>query len=198
MARVNVDILGFSELKWTGMGEFNSVTNQTRYQPNLLDQSQPATTEGFTQPSGRIHISLVQSLSHVRLFANPWTAACQAFLSITNSQSLLSLMSFESVMPSNHLILCHLLLLLPSSLSNIRVFSNESVLQIRWPKYWSFSFSISPSNEYSELVSFRMDLLDLLAVSLQTLKGLLQHHSSKASIFSGAQLSLWSKFHIHT
>ena len=112
--------------------------------------------------------------------ATPWTAARQASLSITNSQSLLKLMSIKSVMPSNHLILCHLLLL-PSAFPSIRVFSNESVLCIRWPKYWSFSFSISPSNEYSGLISFRMDWVDLLAVQ-GTLKILLQHHSSKASI----------------
>ena len=120
----------------------------------------------------------VQSLSRVRLFATPWIAACQASLSITNSQSLLKLMSIESVMPSNHLILCHPLLLPPSIFPNIRVFSNESVLHIRWPKY--YSFSISPSNEYSGLISFRMDWLDLLAVQ-ETLKSL-QHHSSKISV----------------
>ena len=111
----------------------------------------------------------------------PWTAARRASLSITNSQSLLKLMSIDLVMPSNHLILCHPLLLLPSIFPSIRVFSNESVLRIRWPKYWSFSFSISPSNQYSGLISFRMDWLDLLAVK-GTLKSLLQHHSSKASI----------------
>ena len=125
--------------------------------------------------------SSVQSLSRVQLFETPWTAACHAFLSITNSQSLLKLMSIESVMPSNHLILCHHLLLLPSIFPSIRVFSSESVLCIRWPKYWSFSFSISPSNEHSGLISFRMDWLDLLAVQ-GTLKSLLQHHSSKAPI----------------
>ena len=113
--------------------------------------------------------------------ATPWTATCQASLSITNSQSLLKLMSIELVMPSNHLILCHPLLLAPSIFPSIRVFSNESVLRIRWPKDWSFSFSISPSNKYSGLVSFRMDWLDLLAVQ-GTLKSLLQYHSSKASI----------------
>ena len=113
--------------------------------------------------------------------ATPWTAARQASLSITNSRSLLKLMSMESMMPSNHLILCHPLLLLPSVFSSIRVFSNESVLCIRWPKYWSFSFNISPSKEHSGLISFRMDWLDLLAVQ-GTLKSLLQHHSSKASI----------------
>ena len=119
--------------------------------------------------------------SHVGLFVTPWTAARQASLSITNSWSLLKVMSIESVMPSNHLILCHPLLLLPSIFPSIRVFSNESVPHIRWPKYWSFSFSISPSNEYSGLISFTMDWLDLLAVQ-GTLKSLLQHHSSKASI----------------
>ena len=119
----------------------------------------------------------VQSLSHVRLFATPLPAACQASLSITNSWSLLKLMSIESEIPSNHLILCHSLLLLPSIFPSIRVFSSESVLCIRWPKYWSFSFNIGPSNEYSGLISFRMDWLDLLAV-----QGTLQHHSSKASV----------------
>ena len=120
-------------------------------------------------------------LSHVRLCETPWTAAHQASLSITNSRSLLKLMSIMLVMPSNLLILCHPLLLLPSIFPRIRVFSNESALRIRWPKYWSFSFSISPSNEYSGLISFRMDWLDLLAVQ-GILKSLLQHHSSKASI----------------
>ena len=123
----------------------------------------------------------VQSLSRVRLFATPWTAACQASLSITNSWSLPKLMSIESVMPSNHLILCHSLLLLPSIPPSIRVFSIESVLPIRGPKYWSFSFNISSSNEHPGLISFRVDWLDLLAVQ-GTLKSLLQHHSSKASI----------------
>ena len=122
-----------------------------------------------------------QSLSHVQLFVTPWTAAFQASLSITNSLSLLKLMSIESVMSSNYLILCRPLLLLPSIFPSIRVFSNESALRNKWPKYWSFSFSISPSNEYSGWISFRMDWLDLLAVQ-GTLKSLLQHHSSKASI----------------
>ena len=126
-------------------------------------------------------VQSVESFNHVHLFVIPWTAAHQASLSITNSRSLLKLMSIESVMPSNHLILCHPLLLLPSILPSIRVFSNESVLCIRWPKYWSFSLSIRPSNEYSGLISFRMDRFDLLAVQ-GTLKSLLQHHSSKASI----------------
>ena len=125
--------------------------------------------------------SLVQSFSRVQLFATPWTAARQAPLSVTNSQSLPKIMSIELVMPSNHLILCRPLLLLPSIFPSIRVFSNESTLCIRWPKYWSFSFNISPSNEHPGLISFRMDWLDLLAVQ-GTLKSLLQHHSSKASI----------------
>ena len=124
-------------------------------------------------------LSSVQSLSRVRLFATPWKAALQASLSITHSRSLLRLMSIESVMPSNHLILCRPLLLLPSIFPRIRVFSNEPVLCIRWPKYWNFSFS--PSNEYSGLISFRMNWLDLLAVQ-GTLKSLLQHHGSKAPI----------------
>ena len=126
--------------------------------------------------------SSVQLLSRVWLSATPWTAACQASLSITNSWNLLKLMSIRSMMPSNHIILCHPLLLLPSIFPSIRVFPNKSVLHIRWPKYWSFSFSISPSSDYSGLISFRMDWLDLLAVQ-GTLKSLLQHHSSKASIF---------------
>ena len=131
-----------------------------------------------------IHImeqQAVQLLSRVRLFVTPWTAALQASLSITNSRNLLKLMSIESVMPSNHLILYCPLLLLPSIFPSNRVFSNKSVLHIRWPKYWSFSFSISPSNDYSGLISFRIDWLDLLAVQ-GTLKSLLQHHSSKVSI----------------
>ena len=129
----------------------------------------------------------VQSLSHVQLFATPWTAAHQASLSITNSWSLLKVMSIESVMPSNHLILCDPLLVPLSTFPSIRVFSNESNLDIRGPKYWSFSFSISPSNDYSGLISFRTDWLDLLAVQ-GALKSLLQHHSSKASILQ------WSTF----
>ena len=128
-----------------------------------------------------VQFSLDQSLSHVRLFATPRTAACQASLSITNSRSLLRLMSIESVMPSNHLIPCCPLLLLPSIFTCIRVYSSESVLPIRCPKYWSFSLNISPSKEYSGLISFRMDWLDLLA-DQGTLKSLLQHYSSKASI----------------
>ena len=124
--------------------------------------------------------SPVQSLSRVWLFATPWIQACQASLSITNSRSLIKPMSIESVMPSSHLILCRPLLL-PTIFPSIRVFSNESVLCIRWPNYWSFSFNISPSNEHPGLISFRMDLMDVLAVQ-GTLKSLLQHHMSKASI----------------
>ena len=135
-------------------------------------------------PEGeRRKFSSVQSLHRVWLFVTPWTAAHQASLSITHSQSLLKLMSFESVMPSNHLLLSHPLLLLPSIFPSIRVFSNEPVLHIRWPKYWSFSFSIGPSNEYSGLISFRMAWLDLLVIQ-GTLKNL-QHHNSKASISLG-------------
>ena len=126
-------------------------------------------------------ISSLQSLSHVQLFVTSWTAACQVSLSITNSLNLLKPMSIKMVMPSNHLILCHPLLRLPSIFPSIRVFSNESVLHLRWPKYWSFSFSIRPSNEYSGLISLRIDRLEFLAVQ-GTLKSLLQHHSSKASI----------------
>ena len=125
--------------------------------------------------------SSVQSFSRVQLFVTPWTAARQASLSITNSRSPPKFMSIESVMPSNHLILCRPLLLLPSNFSNIRVFSNESALHIRWPNCWSFSLTISPSNEHPGMITFRMDWLDLLAVQ-GTLKSLLQHHSSKASI----------------
>ena len=126
-------------------------------------------------------VSSISSLSCVRLFATPWTAARQASLSITNSQNLPKLMSIESVMPSNHLILCHFLLLLPSIFPRTRIFSNELALCIRWPKFWNFSFSISPSNEYSGLISFRIDWFDPLAVQ-GTLQSPLQYHSSKASI----------------
>ena len=138
-------------------------------------------------------IVVIQSLSHVQLFATSWTVALQASLSFTISHSLLKLMSSELVIPSNHLILCHSLLFLPSIFPSIRVFSNESALCIKWPKYWSFSFSISPSNDYSGLISFRIDWFDLFAVQ-RSLKSLLQHHSLKASIlrhsaFFMAQLS---------
>ena len=141
-------------------------------------------------------LSSVQLLSRVQLFATTWTAAHQASLSITNSWSLLKLTCVESVTPSNHLVLCRPFLLLPSIFPSIRVFSNESFLRIRWPKYWSFSFSVSPSNEYSGLISFRMDWLDLLAFQ-GTLKSLLQHHSSKASILQ-CSASSQSNSHIHT
>ena len=134
-------------------------------------------------------VSSVQLLSHVRPFVTPWTAAYQASLSITNSRSLLKFVSIESMMPSNHLIFCRPLLCPPSIFPSIRVFSNESVLPIRWQKYWSFNFSISPSNEYSGLISFRMDWLDLLAVQ-GTRNSPLQHHSSKASVLH------WSAFFI--
>ena len=137
-------------------------------------------------------VQSVQLLSHARLFVNPWTAARQTSLSITNSQSLFKLMSIELVMPSNHLILCHPLLPLPSIFPSISVFSNESVLRIRWPKYQSFSFSISPSNGYSGLISFRMDWLDL-----KTLESLL-HTTVQKHQFFGTQLSLQSNSHIHT
>ena len=148
--------------------------------------------QGYTGQIKQSHQS-VQSLRHVWLFATPWTATQQASLSTTNSQSLLKLISVESVMPCNYLILCHPLLLLPPIPPSIRVFSNESTLRMRRPKYWSFSFSISPSKEIPGLISFRMDWVDLLAVQ-GTLKSLLQHHSSKASIlrhsaFFMAQLS---------
>ena len=135
---------------------------------------------------------IVQSLSHVQLFVIPWTAACQASLSFTISLSLFKLMSIELVMSSNHLIIVHSLLLLPSIFASVRVFSSESVLHTRWQKYWSFSFSISPSNEYLGLISFRMDWLDLLVVQ-GTLKSPLQHHSSKASIL---QCSAFFMVHI--
>ena len=137
--------------------------------------------------------SSVESLSHVWLFVTPWTAACQASQSITNSWSLPKPVSIESVMPSSHLILCHPLLLLPSNFPSIRVFSNESALCIRWPNYWSFSFNISPSNEHPGLISFRMDWLDLLAVQ-GTLKSLLQHHSLKASILLCSVFLLWESY----
>ena len=139
----------------------------------------------------------VQSLSHVWLFVTPWTAACQASRSITNSWSLLKLMSIESVMPSNRLILCHPLLLLSSIFLSIRMFSNELDLLIQWPKYWSFSFNISPFNEYSGLISFSIDWFGLLAVS-GTLKSLLQLHSSKASILQCSAFFMVHILHTHT
>ena len=152
---------------------------------------------GFNSFSDISDFSSVQLLSRVRLFVTPWTAARQASLSITNSQSLLKLISIELVMPFNHLILCCPLLFLPSIFSSIRGFSNESALLIRWPRYWSFSFSISPSNEYSGLISFRMDWLDLLAVQ-GTFKSLLQHHNSKASILWCSAFFMVQLSHLYT
>ena len=143
-----------------------------------------------------VQFSSFQSLSHVWLFATPWTATRQTSPSITNSWSLLKLISIKLMMPSNHLILCHPLLLLPSIFHSIRVFSSESGLCIQWPKDWSFSFNINPSSEYSGLIFFRMDWLDFSAVQ-GTLKSLLQHHIEKHQFF-GTQLSLWSSSHIHT
>ena len=143
-----------------------------------------------------IQCSSVELLSRLLLFVIPWITAYQASLSITNSQSLPKLRSIESVMPSSHVILCRPLLLLPPIPPSIRVFFSESTLSMRWPKYWSFSFNISPSNEHPGLVSFRMDWLDLLAVQ-GTCKSLLQHHSSKALILLHS-LCLWSNSHIHT
>ena len=183
---------------WVGKIPWRRAWNPLQYSclENLMDRGTwQATVYGVTksqtQQKWHLHIAsnhqeaancrLVQSVNCVLFFATPWTAAHQASLSITNSQSLLKLMSIESVMPSNHLNLCCPLLFLPSIFPSIRVFSNESVLCIRWPKYWSFSFSIGPSNEYSGLISFRGDWLDLLAVQ-GALKSLLQHHSSKASV----------------
>ena len=142
-------------------------------------------------------LTSVHSLSHIWLLATPWATARQASLSITNSKTLLKPMSIAWVMPSNHLILCRPLLLLPPIPPSIRVYSDESVLLIRWAKYWSFSFSISPSNEYSGLISFRMDRLDLLAVQ-GALKSLLQHHSSKASILRCSAFFIVQLSHIHT
>ena len=150
----------------------------------------------YDLPHGYLHASSVHLLSCVWLFATPWTASRQVSLSITNSQSWPKPMSIKLVMPSNHLILCHPLLLLPSIFPSIRVFSNESTLRIRWPKYWRFSFNISPSNEHPGLISFRMEWVDLLVVQ-GTLKSLLQCHSSKASILQRSA-SLWSNSHIHT
>ena len=141
--------------------------------------------------------SSVQSLSHARIFATPWAETPQASLFFTNTQSLLKLMPIQLVMPSSHLILCCPLLLLPSVFSSIRVFSNKSVLHIKWPKYWSFSFSISPSNEYSGLISFRMDWFDLLAIQ-GTLKSLLQHHGSEASILQHSPFFIVQLSHPYT
>ena len=145
---------------------------------------------GFKEKILQTIITSVQLLSHVQLFVTPWTTAHQASLPITNSWSILKLMPIESVMPSNYLILCHPLLLPPSSFPSIRIFLNETVLCIRLPKYWSFSFSISPANEYSGLISFRINWFNLLAVP-ETLKSVLQHHSSKASILQHSAELMW-------
>ena len=173
--------------RWTFVGQVMSLLFNmlSRLVITFLPRSKCLLISWLQSPSAvifsSVQFSSVQSLSHVQLFATPWTATRQGSLSITNAQSLFKLMSIMSVMPSNHLILCCPLLLPPSTFPSIRAFSNESVLHIRWPKCWSFSFSISPSNEYSGLISFMMDWLDLLAVQ-GTLKSLVQHHSSKASI----------------
>ena len=156
----------------------------------------PVHPEEYTAAPDMVQFSSLQSLSCVQLFANPWTAACQASLSITNSRSPPKPMSTDSVMPSNHFILYRPLLLLPSIFPSIRVFSNESALCIRWPKYWSFSFNISPSNEHPGLISFRMDWLDLLAIQ-GTLRVFSNTTVQKHQFFS-AQLSLYSNSHIHT
>ena len=150
----------------------------------------------FKKERTSVSVQAVQWLSHIQLFATPWTAARQASLSITNSWSLLRLMSIESVMPFNHLILCRPLLLLPLIFPSIWVFPNESVLHIRWPKYWSFSFSISSSKEYSGLISFRIDWLDLLAVQ-GTLESLFQHHNSKASILQCSAFFMVQLISVH-
>ena len=152
--------------------------------------------QNFLEITCILQFNSVQLLSRVRLFATPWIAAHQASLSISNSRSLLKLISIKLVMTSNHLILCCPLLLPPSIFPQIRIFSSESILPIRWPKYCSFSFSISPSNEYSELISFRMDWLDLLAVQ-GTLKSLLQHHSSKASILQHSAFFIVQLSHLY-
>ena len=176
----------FSSCRFKTQYPFNTFSHCSKPQTTtiLLSVYKSLTTLDTTYKENHsviVFFSSVQSLSCVWLFVTPWTSARQASLSITNSWSSPKLMSTESVIPSNHLILCPPLLLLPSIFPSIRVFSNELALCIRWPKYWSFSFNISPSDEYSELISFRMDWLDLLAVQ-GSLKSLLQHHSSKASI----------------
>ena len=176
--------MGFSKQEyWSGLpcSPPGNLPNPGIEPPSLMPLASASRffTTSATWKAHSTSLSSVQLLSHVRLFVTPWTSVCQASLSITNSQSLPKLMSIESEMPSNHPILCHPLLLPPSIFPIIGAFSNESVLCIRWPKYWSFSFNISPSNEHSGLISFRMDRLDLLAVQ-GTLRSLLQHHISKA------------------
>ena len=161
-----------------------------------MDQTAYSSQDSPTKQKCPASCIVVQQLSYVRFFASPGTAARQASLSFTIAQSLLKVMSIESVMPFNHLILCRPLILLHSIFPSIRVFSNESALHIRWPKYWSFSFSISPSSEYLGLISFRMDWFALLAVP-GTLRSLLQHHSSKASVLRHFAFSRFNS-HIHT
>ena len=177
--------------------QYSCLENPMTEEPGGLQSMGPQ--KSTTQSNNNklcIQFSSVQSLSRVRLFTTLWTTAHQASLSITNSQTLLKLISIESVMPSNHLILCRPLLL-PSIFPNIKVFSNESALRIRWSKYWSFSFNISPSNEHSGLISLRMDWLDLFAVQ-GTLKSLLQYHSSKASILQHSAFFIVQLSHNHT
>ena len=173
---------GATTLRWNWMDALEKWNRQECINPKV-SENRPGTSQGNQG------FSSVQSLSHVWLFATPWTAAHQASLSITNSRSPPKPTSIELVMSSNHLLFYHPLLLLPSIFPSIRVFSNESALHIRWPKYWRFSFSIGPTNEYPGLISFRMDWLDLFAVQ-GTLKSLLQHHSSKASILLCSALFL--------
>ena len=181
-------ILHTRRLEWVAI-PFSRETSWPRdWTPNLLHCKSIHTSKHSVQ------FSSVQLLSLVRLFVTPWTAAHQASLSFTKPWSLLKLMFIELVMPSNHLIFCRPLLLLPSIFPSIRVFSNESTLHIRWPKYWNFSFIISPSSEYSELISFRKDWLDLLAVQ-GTLKSLIQHHSSKASTLHHSDFFTVQLFH---
>ena len=182
---LNVNNLHLSDLISRTLLKINESIYSHKLNTKSCKQAKCLSTEEVAKRKIYIHtveyFSSVQLLSRVRPFVTPWTAAHQASLSITNSWSLLQLMSTESVMSSNHLILCHPLLPLPSIYPSIRVFSNESALCMRWPKYWSLSFNISPSSEHPELISFRMGCMDLLAVQ-EALKSLLQHHNSKASI----------------
>ena len=172
-----------TEVKFSGKHKFGAVSriHETKCHSKKKEVKINEASRSSDGKVGLIACCCCCSLGHVRLFEIPWTAACQASLSFTISWSLLKLMSIESEMPSNHFILCHPLLFLPSIFPRIRVFSKESALHIRWPKYWSVSFSVCPSNEYSRLISFRIEWLDFLAVQ-GTLKSLLQHRSSKASI----------------
>ena len=179
---IGVDVCALPCVKLTASGEVLYNTSSSAWCSVITQRSGMAGWKGGLRGRGHVYqFSSVQSLSRVRLFETPWIAAHQTSLSITNSRSSLRLMSIESVMPSSHFILCHPLLLLLPIRPSIRVFSNESTLRMRWPKYWSFSFSSIPSKEHPGLISFRMDWLDLLAVQ-GTLKSLLQHYTSKASI----------------